>query len=63
MGLAKFIGTIASREELVTLLEALEADNIKLRSAIEWALDEKEEFPAKPEGWRSELRERAGLTS
>lgn len=64
MGLAKLIGTIASHEELVTLLEALEADNINLRSAIEWALGERGDFPPKPEGgkpywWRTELRKRS----
>ena len=68
MGFAKLIGTIATHEELVTLLEAMESVNIKLRSAIEWALGERDEFLSKPEGgkpfwWRTELRKRAGLTS
>ena len=70
MGIAKIVGKIATHDDLVVLLIEMEKEQIKLRSAIEWALGENGEFSEpvrheserpKPFWWRKELRERAGL--
>ena len=70
MGLSKLIGKTASHDELVVLLQDLEKENARLRSAIEWALGESGEFEPPHEyanakkgkyWWRSILRIRAGL--
>ena len=70
MGLAKLIGKIATHDELVELLTQMEQEQIKLRSAIEWALGENGGFEPPHElanakqgkfWWRAELRRRAGF--
>ena len=71
MGLAKMVGKIATHDELVALLAEMEDEQIRLRSAIEWALGENGDFEPPHEEtanvkqgkywWRSELRSRAGL--
>ena len=77
MGLARICATIATRKDLISLLEQLETENLRFRFAILWALGEHEEFPPPPEKevtlpnekgklapryyWRGELRKRAGL--
>ena len=70
MGLAQMVGKIATHDELVALLAEMESEQIKLRSAIEWALGENGDFEPPHElanakqgkyWWRNELRNRAGL--
>jgi hypothetical protein len=70
MGLAKLVGKIATHDELVELLEEMEQEQIKLRSAIKWALGENGEFAPPHElasakqgkyWWRRDLRSRAGM--
>lgn len=70
MGLAKIVGKIATHDELVEVLQEMEKEQIKLRSAIEWALGENGRFEKPNElanaksgefWWRAELRRRAGL--
>ena len=70
MGLAKIVGKIATHDELVEVLQEMEKEQIKLRSAIEWALGENGWFEKQNElantkngefWWRAELRRRAGL--
>ena len=66
MSLAELCIKIASREDLEEILMAMETENMKFRSAIEWALGKNGEFPARDEGdppywWRKELGNRAGL--
>ena len=63
MGLARLCAKVATHDELVDLLEELERDNIRLRSAIDWALGQNGSFGDRgekgPFWWRNELRERA----
>lgn len=71
MGLAKLCGAMATHEQLIDLLEQMEEENERFRTAILWALGQHGEFPMPPEEvtgkpkhryyWRTELRKRAGL--
>jgi len=58
MGLAKLAASIATKEEMASLLGDLSDENVKLRNAVQWVLGQGKRFSL---DFRTELATRAGL--